>query len=103
MTEERRKDNWTLITAEERHRIGRKFKDTRGHEYAFFGLVDGYEDYYYGMYSAEHGLRLLSCVGSIEGFGWAEVESKSLLDEERERYELATRRRDAARPDSAGG
>lgn len=91
---ERRKDNWTLITAENRHRIGQRFKDHRGHEYSFFGIVDGYDDYYYGMYSKEHGMMLLSCVGSIEdpGHGWIEIPSKSLEDEERERYEAAVKR-----------
>lgn len=92
---ERRKDNWTLITNEERKRIGRVFKDEQGREFYFFGIVDGYDDYYYGMTSEEHGLQLLSCVGSIEGYGYTEMPSKSLEDEERDRYETRVAERKA--------
>ena len=95
---ERRKDKWTLITAEESKRIGRRFKDQNGREFGFFGIVDGYDDYYYGMYSKEHGMALLSCVGGIDapGHGWTEVQSKSLEDEERERYEARMLKRATA-------
>lgn len=99
---ERRKDNWTLITAKERKRIGRRFKGYKGQEFIFFGIVDGYDDYYYGMGSWEkgkEGIHLLSCVGSIEMMGFTEIPSKSLEDEERDRYEAAMKRREFA----AGG
>ncbi len=62
--------NWRLIVKESEPFIDKKFVDHRGHEYWFIGPVHGSDDYYYGMYSKEHGLQLLSCVGSIEGHGF---------------------------------
>ena len=84
---DRRKDNWTLITTEERKRIGRKFKDRHGRHYYFFGIVDGYDDYYYGMNSRKYGMVLLSCVGSIEGCGFKEIPSQSIEDDMRQLYD----------------
>lgn len=69
------KGNWRLILKETRHLIGRVFTgeiDDSAHTY--FGLVDGQDDYYYGM--IQHGtgkLRLLSCVGSFETHGYTVV------------------------------
>lgn len=62
--------NWRLIISECRSDIEKKFISHDDKEFTFFGLVDGSDDYYYGMYSKDHGLRLLSCVGSIDGHGY---------------------------------
>lgn len=62
--------NWRQIIREERERIGKIFVDEKGNEWRFFGVVHGDDDYYYGM-SRKGELRLLSCVGSIEGFDYA--------------------------------
>lgn len=68
------KDNWSLILEKYDSLIGRSYKDEDEVEYKFFGLVHGGDDYYYGMWNKEHGMRLLSCVGSIEGFGMEIIE-----------------------------
>lgn len=65
---------WWSIVADHAHLIGKQFRDERkGHRFMFFGLVHADDDYYYGMYSEKHGLRLLSCVGDSETFGFVEV------------------------------
>ena len=62
------KGNWRLLVKETEHLIGKRFRDDRGEEYTFFGLVHGDDDYYYGMKGKE--LRLLSCVVNLETFGF---------------------------------
>ena len=65
---DRRKDNWTLITAKYEPMIGQMFK-RHGEEYYFFGLVHADDDYYYGLVkkgTGERSLILSSCVGSLE-------------------------------------
>ena len=64
--------NWRALVKEESHRIGQQFRDGLGHEWIFFGLVHGDDDYYYGMWR-EGKLSLLTCVGSIEGHGFKET------------------------------
>lgn len=65
------KGNWRTLVAQYRDLIGREYKDSKGKEYTFFGLVDGDDDYYYGMAPKDgSGVKLLSCVGSPEGFGY---------------------------------
>ena len=64
------KGNWRLILSEVQHLIGRHYLDHRGETFSFFGLVVGDDDYYYGMWQKGEQLRLLSCVGSIEGHGY---------------------------------
>jgi len=49
--------------------IGERYRDRNGNVLVFFGLVHGDDDYYYGM-SGPTGFELLSCVGSIEGYGY---------------------------------
>lgn len=77
--DERRKDNWTLLVKEYAPKIGRTYKANWGpggkkdYEYRFFGLVHGDDDYYYGMVEVGSKVRLLSCVGNIEGFGFEEI------------------------------
>jgi len=60
------KGNWRAIVKETKDLIGKTFVDHLGDKFHFFGVVHGDDDYYYGMHG-EKGLRLLSCVGSIEG------------------------------------
>lgn len=63
--------NWRQIMAESRPLIGKEFVDSHGGRFVFFGVVDGEDDYYYGMWSRQkRRLALLSCVGSIEGHGY---------------------------------
>lgn len=66
------KGNWRLIVNECKHLIGEHYEGDDYRDYVFFGIVHAEDDYYYGMYSDEQGgrLRLLSCVGSIEMFGF---------------------------------
>jgi hypothetical protein len=61
--------NWRLIVGREVSRIGKTFIDDAGAKWTFFGIVHSDDDYYYGMGNA-HGYKLLSCVGSIEAFGY---------------------------------
>lgn len=67
--------NWRNIVAECAPLLDKIFRDEKGREFVFFGVVHSSEDYYYGMYSRSEGkLCLLSCVGSIEGHGYTLVE-----------------------------
>ena len=65
---ERRKDNWTIITARSREFYGRYYTNNEK-VYRFFGLVEGADDYYYGMIcETDKELRLLSCVGNLDSW-----------------------------------
>lgn len=58
----------------ERHLIGKRYiRD--GKEFECLGIMLGDNDWYYVMYPRSEGavLSLLSCVGSIEGFGYEPV------------------------------
>jgi hypothetical protein len=69
------KGNWRDIVKKSAHLIGRKYIEAPGGKvFTFFGIVHGNDDYYYGM-SRRGGVRLLSCVGSIEGFGFALIDT----------------------------
>lgn len=60
--------NWRAIMKESRPLIGQRFRDSHGNEWHFFGVVDGEDDYYYGMSSRPgHRVLLLSCVGDLAG------------------------------------
>jgi hypothetical protein len=61
--------NWRQIVKECEPLLDRKFKDSKGRVFTFFGVVHGRDDYYYGM-SGESGTVLLSCVGDFEGHGF---------------------------------
>lgn len=63
------KGNWRNIVKDCEHLIGETYM-YKGTEYILFGLVHGDDDYYYGMSSTEGRNMLLSCVGSIEGYGF---------------------------------
>ena len=64
--------NWKQILKEYKPLIGKEYIDDKGVVYVFFGLVNEDDDYSYGMHTKEepHKLELLSCVGSIEDFGY---------------------------------
>lgn len=67
------KGNWRAIIKESEPLFNKKFVDDKGDVFVFFGVVHADDDYYYGMYDRrKHTLRLLSCVGSIEGHGFKE-------------------------------
>lgn len=66
--------NWRLIVNEYRAFIGKRYRDHKGQEWSFFGLVHGDDDYYYGMFRKGESV-LLSCVGSIEGHGYELVDA----------------------------
>lgn len=73
------KGNWRAIVKESEPKLGRKYKADWGpdgkkdYEYTFFGIVHGSDDYYYGMVDKDNKMRLLSCVGNIESFGFYEI------------------------------
>ena len=67
------KGNWRLIVAECEHLLDQRFVDERGDEFIFYGIVHGSDDYYYGM-AGVSGHRLLSCVGSLETYGFQLIE-----------------------------
>ena len=48
------------------------WKCSKGKIWKFYGIVIASDDYYYAMYS-EGQTDLLSCVGSIEGFGFKQI------------------------------
>jgi hypothetical protein len=62
--------NWRAIVKEAEPLLEQSFINERGEYFRLFGIVHSQDDYYYGMYSMKHGLKLLSCVGSIEGHGY---------------------------------
>lgn len=66
---ERRKDNWTLIQKQYHDKIGGKYRcDRTGEELVFFGLVDGDDDYYYGLMRKDRTVILASCVGALDSW-----------------------------------
>jgi hypothetical protein len=62
--------NWRAIVRDSEPLIGKWFVDDKGARWNFFGPVHGGDDYYYGMIGENGKLALLSCVGSIEGWGY---------------------------------
>jgi len=74
--------NWRQIVKEEEPNFNSEYVDERGNRFRFFGLVHASDDYYYGM-NGPTGMRLLSCVGSIEGFGLKKSASESVQSEEK--------------------
>jgi hypothetical protein len=68
------KGNWRNIVKEYGHLIGRKYKYLGGKVFLFFGIVRSDDGYYFGM-SRRGQLRLLSCVGSIEEFGFSLIDT----------------------------
>lgn len=62
--------NWRNIIGESRPLFGRKYKDRSDRECTFIGVLDGEQDYYYTFMYDDGTLARLSCVGSIESFGY---------------------------------
>jgi hypothetical protein len=60
--------NWLKLVQEMDPFVGRQYRDERGNLFTFFGLVHG-DDYYYGL-TGPSGLELLSCVVSLEEYGF---------------------------------
>ena len=65
--------NWRNIVSECENLFQKKFADRDGQEWTFFGVVWGEDDFYYGMWRDDGKVSLLSCVGSIEGYGFTPV------------------------------
>lgn len=61
--------NWRALVKEMGPLIGERYRDRNGNVLVFFGLVHGDDDYYYGM-AGPTGFELLSCVESIEVYGY---------------------------------
>lgn len=65
------KGNWRAIISAAQPLLDKRFKDGKGNEYIFYGVVHGSDDFYYGMIPVCDGKPiLLSCVGSLEGHGF---------------------------------
>lgn len=57
--------------------IGKEFIDNNNKRYKFIGILVDKDDYYYVMYpSGGLGLKLLSCVGTLESHGFKLLEGK---------------------------
>ena len=55
--------------------LDKPFIETRtGKKYYQVVILVGIDDYYYAMYSKEHGLLRLSCVGNLDGWGFVLVD-----------------------------
>lgn len=65
--------NWRSIVSECENLFQKKFADSYGHEWTFFGVVWSENDFYYGMWRDDGKVSLLSCVGSIESHGFTLV------------------------------
>lgn len=74
MTDEK-VDNWTLILNEYGDKIDDYFRHNRTETiHKLFGIVNGWDDYYYGMIELYTGnTTLLSCVGSLENWGYTHL------------------------------
>ena len=62
--------NWRLIIKEHEPLFNCRYKHrSSGRIYTFVGVVHAEDDYYYLLWNAND-TQLLSCVGSIENFGY---------------------------------
>jgi hypothetical protein len=65
------KGSWRAIATKSLPLLDRMFRDSKGNDYIFYGIVLGSDDYYYGMSPIAGGNpTLLSCVCSIKGHGF---------------------------------
>lgn len=62
--------NWRTIIKECEPLIDKLYLDDNGAAHRFIGVMHGIDDYYYCMLSMAGQLQLLSCAGSIDGFGY---------------------------------
>ncbi len=67
--------NLELILKEEEDNFEKIYNDNKGVTHRFIGLLIASDDYYYAMMPCDGTgrLKLLSCVGSIESFGYEKV------------------------------
>jgi len=71
--------NWSSIIKESRHLLNRHFISHDKKKFIFIGFIHAADDFYYGFWNKIDGLRLLSCVGSIEGHGYTLIDKKSTV------------------------
>jgi hypothetical protein len=74
------KGNWRKIVQECEPLFGRQYRaDRTGKHFSLAGVMLGDDDYYYVLWPVEGGgVQLLSCVGSIEGFGYSLINEHGL-------------------------
>ncbi len=70
------RSNWRSIISKVELLIERRFRDSQGKTWTFFGVVHGKDDYYYGM-SAKGRIALFSCVGAFDSWGFTLIEEDS--------------------------
>ena len=68
------KGNLQKIAKESEPILDTKWTDNAGNIWVFTGVMIASDDYYYVMWNQEFGSTFLSCVGSIEGFGFKQIE-----------------------------
>ena len=64
------KGNWRKIIEKSEPMLDSLFTDGDGAVHRFIGVMYSSDDYYYCMMSMAGELRRLTCVGSIESFGF---------------------------------
>ena len=69
--------NWRELVKEVTPKIGDKFRDQSGKSWTLTGLLHGDDDYYYCL-TRKGRYELLSCVSSIENYGFLSQNSKKV-------------------------
>lgn len=72
--------NWKIFVKNIERKLSNNYVDENGDKYVLFGLVYARDDYYYGMYSDKNGLKLLSCLCSLETHGFKPNDRKEKAD-----------------------
>ena len=65
------KGNWRKIIKENEPLFDKFYTDEEGVEYCFMGVIFASDDYYYCMVNKSGELKMLSCVDSLDGHGYA--------------------------------
>lgn len=68
------KGNLQKIVEESEPILDTKWEDKTGNIWMFTGVMIASDDYYYGFWNKEFGYTFYSCVGTIEGFGFKQIE-----------------------------
>ena len=68
------KGNLQKIVEESEPILDTKWEDKTGNIWIFTGVMIGSDDYYYVMWNEDMGSTFLSCVGSIKGWGFKQIE-----------------------------
>lgn len=63
------KGNWRTIIHNSEPLFGKKYMDKDGNKFVFYGVMHDEDDYYYVLWNQEKSI-FLSCVGSIEMYGF---------------------------------